>query len=45
VQDLIDEITQLREENLELQQQLFELSNTLTPTTPVLNTLNSNINV
>ena len=45
VQDLIDEITQLREENLELQQQLFDFSNLLTPTTPVLNTINSNINV
>jgi hypothetical protein len=45
VQDLIDEITQLREENLELQQQLFELSNILTPSASVSNTINSNINV
>ena len=31
IQDLIDEITQLKEENLELQLQIQEISNTLTP--------------
>jgi len=35
IQDLIDEIDELKQENLELQQQMQEMLNTLTPNTNV----------